>query len=233
MLLKVDGRERDMDTMFNNKFERNFVESLQEARRRKDARVTGGRQLLVLALALLPGGHLRAKAREVLKRVVPKRRTEAEKRNRKQKAWHFARGLRPASLVLEQFELRARELTLQGSRLIDDLVGIADQLGVHFLLVGGRQAVARGIPIQGRAKPRLGLFATRKSRHRFEVVHGFGFRSSGDRIFHRSRGRRGFFSLFCPPSPLQRRLGVAPFVVRESLRNGLVSRNSGLTIAGC
>lgn len=44
---------------------------------------------LMLALAILPGCQLRAKAREVLKCVVTKRRAQAEKGYRDQKAWHL------------------------------------------------------------------------------------------------------------------------------------------------
>ena len=56
-----------------------------------DARQAGeflGR-LRMLALAILPGCQLRAKAREVLKCVVAKRRAQAEKGYRDQKAWHL------------------------------------------------------------------------------------------------------------------------------------------------
>src|SRR5205085_3077867 len=48
-------------------------------------------RLLVFALTILPGGQLRAKAREVLQCVVPKGRAQAEKGYRGQKAWPFGR----------------------------------------------------------------------------------------------------------------------------------------------
>ena len=46
-------------------------------------------RLRMLALAILPGCRLRAKAREVLECVVTKRRAQAEKGYRDQKAWHL------------------------------------------------------------------------------------------------------------------------------------------------
>lgn len=46
-------------------------------------------RLRILALAILPGCQLRAKACEVLQRVVTKRRAQAEKGYRDQKAWHL------------------------------------------------------------------------------------------------------------------------------------------------
>src|SRR2546430_1668799 len=104
-------------------------------------------QLLVFALAILPNCQLRTKAREALQRVVPKRRAQAEKCHRDQKARHFIRGLRPASAVREELELGAHKFTLERSGLVNELVGIADQPGVHFLLVGRGQALARGVSI--------------------------------------------------------------------------------------
>src|SRR5256885_13950743 len=84
-----------------------------------------------------------------------KRRAQNEKRHRDQKARHFVRGLRQDSPVREELELGARQITLERSGLVNELVGIADQLGVHFLLVRRGQPLARGVSIQGRAKPRL------------------------------------------------------------------------------
>ena len=104
-------------------------------------------RLLVVALAILPDCQLRAKAREALQRVVPKRRAQAEKRHRDQKARHFVRGLRRASSVREELELGARQITLERSGLVNELVGIADQLDVYFLLVRRGQALARGVSI--------------------------------------------------------------------------------------
>src|SRR5256885_17129220 len=83
-----------------------------------------------------------------------KRRAQAEKRHRDQKARHFVRGLRQASPVREELEFGARQIALGSSGRVIELIRIADQLGGCFLLVSRGLAGARANIIYARAQLR-------------------------------------------------------------------------------